>query len=112
MGKEVLSYQVEKNKELQLQEQFKKNPKILLLDEASSSLDLKTELKIQKNIAQLSRNRTIISIAHRLTSIQNFDKILFLKGGKVIEKGNHKYLIDLKKKNISKMWMSQKINFK
>ena len=88
-----------------------KNPKILLLDEASSSLDLKTELKIQKNIAQLSRNRTIISIAHRLTSIQNFDKILFLKGGKVIEKGNHKYLIDLKKEYF-KMWMSQKINFK
>ena len=96
---------------MQLQEQFLKNPKILLLDEASSSLDLKTELKIQKNIAQLSRNRTIISIAHRLTSIQNFDKILFLKGGKVIEKGNHKYLIDLKKEYF-KMWMSQKINFK
>ena len=85
-----------------------KDPSILLLDEASSSLDLKTELKIQKNLEKISKNRTIISIAHRLTSIQNYDKIFFLKKGKVSECGSHKDLIKLKDQYY-KMWMSQRI---
>ena len=85
-----------------------KDPSILLLDEASSSLDLKTELKIQKNLEKISKNRTIISIAHRLTSIQNYDKIFFLKKGKVSECGSHKDLIKLKNQYY-KMWMSQRI---
>ena len=85
-----------------------KDPSILLLDEASSSLDLKTELKIQKNLEKISTNRTIISIAHRLTSIQNYDKIFFLKKGKVVEYGSHKDLIKLKDQYY-KMWMSQRI---
>ena len=85
-----------------------KDPSILLLDEASSSLDLKTELKIQKNLEKISTNRTIISIAHRLTSIQNYDKIFFLKKGKVVEYGSHKDLIKLKD-YYYKMWMSQRI---
>ena len=85
-----------------------KDPSILLLDEASSSLDLKTELKIQKNLEKISTNRTIISIAHRLTSIQNYDKIFFLKKGKVSECGSHKDLIKLKDQYY-KMWMSQRI---
>ena len=85
-----------------------KDPSILLLDEASSSLDLKTELKIQKNLEKISKNRTIISIAHRLTSIQNYDKIFFLKKGKVFECGSHKDLIKLKDQYY-KMWMSQRI---
>ena len=84
-----------------------KNPEILLLDEASSSLDLKTELKIQKNIEKLSKNRTIMSIAHRLSSIQNYDKILYLDRGKIIEFGNHKDLMS-KKSQYYNMWMTQK----
>ena len=67
-----------------------KNPKILLLDEASSSLDLKTEQQIQKNLEKISKSMTIVTIAHRLTSVKNYDKIYFLENGKILESGNLK----------------------
>jgi subfamily B ATP-binding cassette protein MsbA len=72
------------------------NPKILILDEATSSLDVKSEKYIQKAITDLLKNRTSIIIAHRLSTIQSVDCILVLDNGKIIEKGNHYTLMKKK----------------
>ncbi len=71
---------------------LKKSP-IILLDEATSSLDSETESKIQKAINFLTKNRTTIVIAHRLSTILNSDKIYVIEGGKVISEGSHKELL-------------------
>jgi subfamily B ATP-binding cassette protein MsbA len=71
---------------------IKKSP-IILLDEATSSLDAETESKIQKAIAHLTRGRTTIVIAHRLSTIVNADKIYVIDNGQVIGQGNHEELI-------------------
>lgn len=72
------------------------NPKILILDEATSSVDTRTEINIQKSIAQLIKNRTSFVIAHRLQTIRNADKIMVIKGGEIIEQGSHNELISQK----------------
>ena len=69
---------------------------IVIFDEATSSLDSETEKLIKKSIKILIKNKTSIIIAHRLSTIKNADKIIFLKEGKIIEKGNHEELMDLK----------------
>ena len=71
---------------------LKKSP-IILLDEATSSLDAETEDKIQKAIILLTKNRTTIVIAHRLSTILNSDKIYVIDSGKVLGEGNHKELL-------------------
>ena len=70
-----------------------KNPKILILDEATSSLDTASERKVQKANDNLVKNKTVIVIAHRLSTIINADKIIVLNQGKLIESGTHKSLI-------------------
>ncbi|WP_322006815.1 ABC transporter ATP-binding protein [Clostridium butyricum] len=70
-----------------------KNPKILILDEATSSVDTRTELKIQKAMDTLMEGRTSFIIAHRLSTIKNADIILVLKDGDIIEQGNHEELM-------------------
>lgn len=69
------------------------NKKILVLDEATSSLDSQTEFEIQRDLARLMEGRTSIIIAHRLSTIMNADKIVVLKKGKIIQMGKHNELI-------------------
>ena len=69
------------------------NPKILILDEATSSVDTRLELLIQKAMKNLMKGRTSFVIAHRLSTIQEADKILVLKEGQIIEQGNHESLL-------------------
>jgi ATP-binding cassette subfamily B protein len=70
-----------------------RDPKILILDEATASLDVSTEFLIQQALDRLLINRTTIIIAHRLSTIRNVDRILVLKQGEVVESGSHDQLI-------------------
>ena len=72
------------------------NPKILILDEATSSVDTRLELLIQKAMKRLMKGRTSFVIAHRLSTIQEADKILVLKEGQIVEQGNHESLLQAK----------------
>ena len=67
---------------------------MLILDEATSSVDTRTELKIQNAMDELMKNRTSFVIAHRLSTIKNSDLILVLKDGDIIEKGTHEELLE------------------
>ncbi len=73
-----------------------RNPHVLVLDEATASLDVGTEALIQEALEQLMANRTSIIIAHRLSTIRNVDKILVLKRGELVESGSHEELLALK----------------
>ena len=71
-----------------------KNSPLLILDEATSSVDTRTELVIQKAMDELTKGRTSFIIAHRLSTIKNADIILVLRDGDIVEQGNHKQLLD------------------
>ena len=70
-----------------------KKPKILILDEATSSVDTRTEIEIQKAMDNLMKGRTSFVIAHRLSTIRDADLILVMKDGDIIEQGNHEELL-------------------
>ena len=70
-----------------------KNPAILILDEATSALDSVTEAKIQKTFEKLSKGRTTIIIAHRLSTVKNADRISVIDNGTIIELGSHDELM-------------------
>lgn len=87
-----------------------KNSPILILDEATSSLDSVSEDYIQKALVELMKNRTVIVIAHRLSTIQKMDRIVVLEQGKIIEEGTHKKL--LKQKGVyADLWEHQSGGF-
>ena len=90
---------------------FLKNSKIILLDEATSSLDSETEEKIQKALEKLTLNKTTVVIAHRLSTILNSDKIYVMDKGIIMDSGNHEELLiksdtyrNYYKKQINKSW--------
>lgn len=72
------------------------DPKIIILDEATSSLDTESEALIQKSFGELTKNRTTIVIAHRLSTIRKADQILVIENGRICERGNHDDLISKK----------------
>ena len=72
-----------------------RNPKILILDEATSNIDTDSELIIQKAIDTLKENRTTLIVAHRLSTIKNVNQIVVLKNGVILEKGTHQELLNL-----------------
>ena len=69
------------------------DPKILILDEATSSVDTRTEIQIQKAMDNLMKGRTSFIIAHRLSTIRDADRILVLKDGDIVEQGKHEELL-------------------
>ncbi|MDK2126159.1 ABCB family ABC transporter ATP-binding protein/permease [Parachitinimonas caeni] len=83
-----------------------KNPPILIFDEATSALDSKTEKAIQAELVTISANRTTLVIAHRLSTIVEADLILVMEGGRVIERGTHRELLDLNGQ-YARMWALQ-----
>ncbi len=85
---------------------FLKNPPILILDEATSSLDNVTEKNIQQALEELEKGRTTIIIAHRLSTIVNANEIIVMKDGEIVERGTHKELI-LQNGEYSKLYASQ-----
>jgi len=71
------------------------DPAILILDEATSSVDTRTEARIQQALLRLMEGRTSFVIAHRLSTIRDADKVVVVDGGKIVEQGSHRELLDL-----------------
>ena len=70
------------------------NPSVLILDEATSSIDIRTEQKVQQAFDRLTEGRTSFIIAHRLSTIKNADMILVMNNGNIVEQGTHKSLLE------------------
>lgn len=84
-------------------------PPMLILDEATSSIDTRTEIRIQKAFAKMMQGRTSFIVAHRLSTIQEADVILVMKDGKIIEQGKHEELL-AKKGFYANLYESQFVN--
>lgn len=72
------------------------DPRMLILDEATSNVDTRTEKLIQEGLLKLQEGKTSFIIAHRLSTIQNSDQILVINDGEIIERGSHQELLDMK----------------
>ena len=92
-GRKIRTFSGGMKRRLGIAQALLNDPKILILDEATSSIDTRTEQKIQKAMDELMKNRTSFVIAHRLSTIKNADLILVLKDGDIIESGNHQELM-------------------
>jgi subfamily B ATP-binding cassette protein MsbA len=73
---------------------YLRNSDVLLFDEATSALDNESEKIVQRALQDLAGNKTVLAVAHRLSTIQDFDKIIVLKGGRIIEQGTHHELLN------------------
>lgn len=89
---------------------FLHNPDIFLFDEATSSLDNESEKIVQAALDNVSGNKTVISVAHRLSTIQHYDQIFVMKEGQLIESGTHQVLMDLEGEYAKLFALSQKSN--
>jgi ATP-binding cassette subfamily B protein len=87
-----------------------RNPAILILDEATSSVDTQTEKKIQDALDTLTKNRTTIAIAHRLSTLRNYHRLLFIEDGSLIEEGTHEQLMEKKGKFYELVTMQQQMS--
>lgn len=85
-----------------------KNPSIYFFDEATSALDSTTEKEIQKNLLAISKNKTTLVIAHRLSTAADADEIIVLEKGEITERGNHEKLLQMQGK-YAEMWNKQKL---
>jgi ABC-type multidrug transport system fused ATPase/permease subunit len=81
--------------------------KILVMDEATSSLDSESEKLIQQAIHELIQHKTALIIAHRLSTIKEMDRIVVMQDGKIVEEGNHQELLDTDKGLYNKLWQIQ-----
>jgi len=84
-----------------------KNAPILVLDEATSSLDSESEMFIQDALKKLMQNRTTIVIAHRLSTIMQMDRIIVIDDGHIIEEGKHEELLKMQKGTYQRLWEIQ-----
>jgi ATP-binding cassette subfamily B protein len=84
-----------------------KNAPILVLDEATSSLDSESEHYIQDALKNLMQGKTVIVIAHRLSTIMQMDRIIVLDNGKIIEQGKHEELVKIEEGTYQKLWQIQ-----
>ena len=83
-----------------------KNPRILIFDEATSALDSETERSIQGELTRIAEGRTTLVIAHRLSTIMDADQILVMDGGRIVERGTHRELLEVKGQ-YAQMWALQ-----
>ena len=83
------------------------NPDILILDEATSSIDSYSEDLIKNATKKITEGKTSIIIAHRLSTIESADKIIYMENGKILEQGNHKELLNIENGNFKKLYQEQ-----
>jgi ABC-type transport system involved in Fe-S cluster assembly fused permease/ATPase subunit len=85
-----------------------KNPQIVVWDEATSNLDVRTEKEIMESLREVSRGRTSIFIAHRLSTVVDMDEIIVLRRGRVVERGTHQELVSRRSSAYAQLWALQK----
>lgn len=98
LNEELSNISVGQKQQLTIARAFLKNSKMLILDEATSSIDSRTEALVQNAMENLMENKTTFIIAHRLSTIKNVDKIIFLENGNIIEMGSPQELLEMKGK--------------
>ena len=84
-----------------------KNAPVLILDEATSSLDSESEGLIQKGLSGLMQDKTVVVIAHRLSTIMKMDRIIVVNEGKVVERGSHQQLVKKRAGLYQRLWQKQ-----
>jgi ATP-binding cassette subfamily B protein len=84
------------------------DPRILILDEATSSVDTETEYQIQEALERLIQGRTVFAIAHRLSTLRRADRLFVIDDGKIIESGTHNELLDLPSGVYRRLYMLQR----
>jgi ATP-binding cassette subfamily B protein len=97
IGNEGLNLSTGQKQRILIARAVYKNPKFILFDEATSALDSKNEQEITDKLHSFFKGKTVLIIAHRLSTVRNADNLLVLDKGKIIEEGNHNYLINNKK---------------